>query len=410
MKDCTNSSNFKLFNSYLKIFIYCFFGILLCVSCGDDDPSSAHPEVIGLTDETNPQRSHTWNWTCNKVCTYRHVINQSRTYSFPSTASYNTITTATQDTGEGEYWLHVQAKDSVFRTSSVVSVSVFLDNTPPVPSTFSLPTSSNDTTPGLTVEGLVSGDKVTLYKSLNVDEGCLGRPTGLGTVSAGRTSLTVVSAPLPRQSRVYYYSFEVRDIAGNTSPCISDPDRLTYVLDLDPPQVTNLKNDRQPKGAKTWVWGCNESECVYRHFISQESSYHFADTATYNSQTTVDQSTGHGTFYLYVQARDLAGNESEVKKVSVILNETPGILGLADDPYVQTSKTWTWSCNRSKCQYRYVINQRPPPYRFSTSQSYKDTTMATQNTGSGKYYLHIQAKDAYTNEESIVLSFSAILR
>ena len=86
-----------------------------------------NPVVMGLADDSVTTASKTWTWSCQDAssCTYRHVINQTSSHSF-SSESYDSVTTASQSTGTGIYYLHVQARDGAGNESQVVSVSAEL--------------------------------------------------------------------------------------------------------------------------------------------------------------------------------------------------------------------------------------------------------------------------------------------
>ena len=88
------------------------------------------PTVTGLADDASPTKSKTWSWGSSKDgSTYRYVIDQISGTS-PS-GDYGSTTTASQASGDGTYYIHVQAKDAVGNESAVVKASAILDNTAP---------------------------------------------------------------------------------------------------------------------------------------------------------------------------------------------------------------------------------------------------------------------------------------
>lgn len=93
------------------------------------------PIVANLKNEITPQKSKTWNWQCspdNEVsCHYRFAINTNSSHSFDHNEQYQDISTATQEVKDGDYYIHVQARDAAGNESAVVSISVTLDNTAP---------------------------------------------------------------------------------------------------------------------------------------------------------------------------------------------------------------------------------------------------------------------------------------
>gem|GEM_PF-2983221 len=88
------------------------------------------PTLTGLTSDTTYRKSKTWTWDSDDpTATYRYSIDQSPSWA-PS-GTYSSTKTATQSSGEGTYYVHVQATDLQGNTSAVTSVSALLDNTTP---------------------------------------------------------------------------------------------------------------------------------------------------------------------------------------------------------------------------------------------------------------------------------------
>ena len=113
------------------------FSLFLFVGCqetvnkvGSVPPDTTPPTVTGLADDNVATQSKSWSWGCDETCTYRHTINQNTSHTF-SSEPYSSEITASQSSGDGTYYLHVQAKDAADNVSSVVSVSAELDNTGP---------------------------------------------------------------------------------------------------------------------------------------------------------------------------------------------------------------------------------------------------------------------------------------
>ncbi len=83
----------------------------------------------------------------------------------------------------------------------------------------------------------------------------------------------------------------------------------------------------------------------------------------------------------------------------------PTVTGLSDDATVTTAKTWTWDCDET-CSYRFAVDTSPT---WTPVGVFGATATATQSTGSGTYYLHVQAKDAAGNLSDPVTTVSAVL-
>ena len=390
--DCLFQGLYK--KNLLKTTLLLLFALTV-VSCGDDDGEPKPSiKIIGLEDESTPKKSHTWNWSCDqKNCTFRYAINRSETHTFDTDDKYKDVTTATQGTGDGTYYIHVQAINTSGGLSEVTSASAILDNTPPPPPTnqlFTTPVTSNRKVPRVIASGLQGGDVIQIYDT----QDCTSQPVGSGKVGIRQTSITLSLKALKNEGSYSYYA-RITDLAGNTSRC-SVSVVLEYILDLTPPQVTGLTPDPQPAPLKKWQWGCNEDFCVYRHTITRNSSHRFKTTDRYRSTTTAEQTSGTGTYYIHVQAKDKAGNESQVKSVSFTIDTNAfAVTGLVNETKPKKSHAWTWGCGQANCTYRYKITQQDF-FTFSQESFSSATTASTSSLGSnlnGKYYIHVQARN-----------------
>ena len=94
--------------------------------------TSADPMITGLSNDNTPKKTKTWNWSCSGTmppCTYRFTVDTNPNTN--PTGSFNTAATATQSSGTGTYYLHIQAKDQGGNLSSLLHISAKLDNTGP---------------------------------------------------------------------------------------------------------------------------------------------------------------------------------------------------------------------------------------------------------------------------------------
>ena len=113
------------------------------------------------------------------------------------------------------------------------------------------------------------------------------------------------------------------NVASELSPLL----RIENVIvDTTNPVVTGLEDDLVVKMDKTWSWQCSlgsEDTCYYRFAINGSSSHQFSDNNLYGEgASTSTPGILNGDFYLHVQARDVAGNESQVASASVTLDNT----------------------------------------------------------------------------------------
>ena len=115
---------------------------------------------------------------------------------------------------------------------------------------------------------------------------------------------------------------------------------ITITKDTTPPVLIGLSDDDTPTKSKTWAWECEEdTSCEYRHVVTPSNDappHSFPDTHLFAGQTTLTKSSETGTFFLHVQARDKAGNQSEVATVSAILDNTPPELPAIEVPWAGT--------------------------------------------------------------------------
>jgi len=106
--------------------------------------------------------------------------------------------------------------------------------------------------------------------------------------------------------------------------------------DSTAPEITGLSDDTTPTDAKTWTWDADEP-ATFRYLIDDQSDS--VPTGDYSDTKTATQSDGDGTYYIHVQAKDTAGNESEVVTVSAILETTDPEETEQSDDTTQTSSS-----------------------------------------------------------------------
>ena len=86
------------------------------------------------------------------------------------------------------------------------------------------------------------------------------------------------------------------------------------IADTTAPVVSGLSDEENPLAFKNWRWGCSdgtEATCSYRYAINRHPSHQFFAHTPYEDREGVTSPPGlNGSYYLHVQARDGAGNES----------------------------------------------------------------------------------------------------
>ena len=193
------------------------------------------PVITGLSNDSIPTRAKTWSWGCDESdCDYRSAITTTESNEFDDNNNFSaTHNTNEQDSGDGTYYIHVQAKDPAGNVSEPVKVSAVLDNTAPaMPFLGTAPFSpSYDTTPYLLINSILAEDTVKAYASND----CTG-DTILDRLAGGTEIIHAVSA-LSNGNDDYYFSVKAVDVAGNEADCTS----TQYTLDTSLNTFTPLK-------------------------------------------------------------------------------------------------------------------------------------------------------------------------
>jgi Bacterial Ig-like domain len=327
------------------------------------------PAVTGLVDSVTPKKSHSWSWSCNDLpCTYSVVVDQLASTS--PTGTYAAAASASQPSGDGTYRVHVIARDAAGNTSVVAHASALIDNTPPAPpSSVTLvdPASSpgSDPTPKISIGGVAAGELVSVYTDSECQASSL---KASGTVLASASSIDLTASDLGADGAKVLYSQSV-DVAGNISSCSSA--LASYTLDTTAPSVTGLANDSTPALSKTWSWGCSESPCTYAYVIDQLATTDPSSGASsaFGSAVTATQSSGDGTYYLHVVARDAAGNTSVPVHVSAVLDNT------APERPLQPPATSQRLCSGLEASSQEIRSASMPP---PTARSFRSRQVALQ--------------------------------
>ena len=176
-----------------------------------------------MSNDDTPTQSKTWNWdSSDPTAKFRYAVTQ--TFDWVPVGDYSDIKTATQDIGDGIYWLHVQAIDEIGNESSLTIVSAVLDNTSPVAVLSGTPPNpTNQTTTDITV----SGDGVTYYK-YKLDDGEYSGETIVDThiqlsdLTDGEHTLSVIgrdeAGNWQSEENATVYTWTVDTVPEDTTP------------------------------------------------------------------------------------------------------------------------------------------------------------------------------------------------
>ena len=408
------------------------------------------PTVTGLADDNQVTTSKTWNWGCDDAsgCQYRYKVDQSA--NTEPAGNYGDEVSATQNTGDGTYYIHVQARDKAGNESLVAHVGVVLDNTAATITTLTPPASN---TYGI-------GENVEFVVEFSEDITIAGGVPRLEIILASGNRYADYTADANPRTMAFSYQVQEGDLDGDgvelgngghidlqgaTIKGGVDMDAQLTALNfsgLDQVKIDGVKPSftiaAAPGDYKSGesilltvtfsksvvvsggvpriileVGNGQDVNTVYGDFLYGGSG----DTYTANYLVREGQNDNDGIRVLGillpagVRIEDANGNQAVLNNTQslaeVILdNIPPTVTGLADDNQVTTSKTWNWGCDdASGCQYRYKVDQSA---NTEPAGNYGDEVSATQNTGDGTYYIHVQAQDKAGNE-SLVAHVGVVL-
>jgi len=175
---------------------------------------------------------------------------------------------------------------------------------------------ANVTQPRIPVSGVSAGLEVAIFTSADCSLGSLNQ-----AATASGDSVEIQLEPLADGQYIFFARSAV-SAEGVVSNCSSVS--LSYEVDTQIPTLTGLVDDPVTKNSKSWAWGCGESNCLYRFAVDQNPTG--TPAGEYGATATVTQSSGTGAYYLHVQAKDPAGNESAVIHAAAILdNAAPAV-------------------------------------------------------------------------------------
>ena len=353
------------------------------------------PKIMGLADDAKPSKTKKWQWVAkdaNHDITYRFLIDQIL-YSLPA-SDYKNITQTSVVNCDGKWYLHVQAKDSAGNESPVKTVYAILDNTVPV-----LTGLSNETKPVKKYQWIWSAkdaDDVILYRYL-IDQ-------YEDTIPSGSFS-NIHEAQIVSGNGIFYIHIQAKDSAFN----ISNPISFSVILDNQPPVITNLLSDNVLQKTKTWQWQADDDDqyIVYRWTIDQKADSEPTGFYTHMNETSLRNE--NGLWYIHVQAKDRAGNQSSVKTVSALLdNLPPMVTGLIDNPVPKKQMKWSWigqDNQDSNLVYHYHVDQIPDTVPKTLYQSVSEYQISDAN---GVWYIHVQAKDTAGNISPVISAYAVL--
>ena len=284
------------------------------------------PLVLGLSSDSVPTKSKTWNWSCSLDCSFRIAVNTQSTHTF-SSEEFKNDTDYTQAGLTGTYYLHVQARDNdLGGLSEVVSVMAVLDNTKP-------------TTPGALSYGsdMTEMEAPTTSWTASTDETDLkGYEIAIGSSEGGQDVLawTDIGNLLTYRATAlslvpvtsYYSSVRAVDMAGN----YSEPSQGGQWMVPGPPEaITNLSAISSSFSSVNLVWSAptdnGRAITDYRVFFKKSSDSNFEEyddgenVATSVSVGGLDESTSYDFKVLAYNGASSA--DSNITSYETMVNE-----------------------------------------------------------------------------------------
>lgn len=195
----------------------------------------------------------------------------------------------------------------------------------------------------------------------------------------------------------FYLAVQAKDKAGN----LSSVKRVSVPLSSALPSLAIKDN--------TAIQGSSTVELVIGGDLSNYNILELSNAAACVGAVEVSQATpilwtlesGDGLKTFYYQFKNAQSERTSCSPLTIMIDQTPPVItGLAQDLVAKKSKTLTWGCTEDNgpCEYRYVIDKVA---NSLPTGEYGSETTATQGSGDGSYYIHIQARDAFGNESEV---------
>ena len=357
------------------------------------DTTPPEPPIVSLAGSnptSNPEP--TFNWVSGGnggVGTYRYQLNDF-SLSAPTVTTSLTFT-PDGDLPEGENFLYVQERDSIGNWSTTASAIVTIDVSVPEPSIqVSSPTSNQK--PVISWTGDDSGDGNGNFRYELAPPGDGDLETSAEFSSASTSFTTGTSLP----EGTYVFFVQEQDGLGNWSESTT----AAIVIDLTAPNSPVVSGVTPTNtGTPTWSWspGGGAGSGDYRYKF-EDSDLSLGAISTISESFTTGISLPEGTYTLYVQESDAAGNWSTSGSFSIEVDlsapNAPSVTSTS--PTSDTTPTWTWvPGGGGSGAYRYKLND-------SSLQSGSLTTILTSFSPSsplsdGIHILYVQEEDEAGN-------------
>ena len=358
------------------------------------------PSVLGLESiEDRRVKSHVFNWTSDEPdVEYQYVVNEQKNHTF----SDELWRPDTQVRLEGlnditkKFYLHIRPRDLAGNIGDQVTVSVVIDTR--APHIFGLAdVEGRHQTYTFTWTGFDHHSINTGIPAVISYQYQQSQDANLSLADEGTApfidSNQYTTEPPDNTQGLWYFHIRAKDEIDN----ISEQETYSVYLDKATPIIYGLENDLTATKKAKWSWYTDEGQNVqYRYTIASTIPTDL-EGETYGNDLSASKNSGDGTFYLNIQARDEAGNETAVQSYSRLLDNTPpSIDGLSTDTTPVTSKTFTWTTDDTNAEFQFAFAE-DEFYEFSDDDPWVTDKTATKAEESGTFFFHIRSRDSAGN-------------
>jgi hypothetical protein len=353
-----------------------------------DQTAPSRPIVSGPAVPVNTL-TPTWTWASGGGGSGLFRIRLGDPDLTASIPSPDTFFTAPTNLSEGTHTLYVQERDEAGNWSLSGSFAVRIDTTAPSAPTLSVSPSgvTNNPRPTWSWTG-GAGDAYRIYRFKMVDDDFR---------SGGKDTVGTSYRPPALSEGTHTLFVQVRDSAGNWSTSAS----ASVTVDLTPPTAPavsvspgDLTNDDTP----TWSWRRGTGGNGTFRYKLNNSDFSTGGATTADTAYT-PLPLGEGTYTLYIQERDVAGNWSLSGSRQVRLDLTaPSPPRLDSTPYSPLNSLrprWTWRSGTGGAKvFRAKVDD---PNLAGAAEQTDSTFTQTENLLEGQRTLYVQERDSAGN-------------
>lgn len=182
------------------------------------------PVLSGLENDTNPVKNKIFEWSCNETCYSRYIIDTN-----PNTSPTGNWTTnkKVSQSGDGNYYFHIQVKDNYDNESNIFHYSFVLDSSGPNNPIVSLNEYGQSDNFSATISNLSIGEIIYIHDNSSCS-------SLIHSNNISQTSQVFNMNNLNEGK--YNYSVQVEDSSNRLSECVS----FSYTRDNSIPEMPIL--------------------------------------------------------------------------------------------------------------------------------------------------------------------------